>query len=66
MGTQKKHLDESSFEHPKHLFKLMDKKIITVLIDHEIVSTDTLLPSADPFKKGFCQLQAKVCARSTG
>ena len=25
-----------------------------------------LLPSAESFKKGCCQLQAKVCARSTG
>ena len=25
-----------------------------------------LLPSADVFKKGCCQLQAKVCARITG
>ena len=32
-----------------------------VEIDHEIISTVVLLPSADSFKKG-CQLQAKVCA----
>ena len=35
-------------------------------IDHEIISTVILLPSAESFKKGWCQLQAKVCARSTG
>ena len=35
-------------------------------IDHEIISTVILLPSADLFKKGFCQLQAKVCAQITG
>ena len=35
-------------------------------IDYEIISTVILLPSADSFKKGHCQLQAKVCARSTG
>ena len=35
-------------------------------IDHEIISTVILLPSADSFKKGCCQLQAKVCARITG
>ena len=35
-------------------------------IDHEIISTVILLPSAESFKKGCCQLQAKVCARSTG
>ena len=37
-----------------------------VEIDHEIISTDILLPSADSFKKGCCQLQAKVCAQITG
>ena len=37
-----------------------------VEIDHEIISTVSLLPSAESFKKGCCQLQAKVCARSTG
>ena len=34
-------------------------------IDHEI-TTVMLLPSAESFKKGCCQLQAKVCAQSTG
>ena len=37
-----------------------------VEIDHEIISMVILLPSADSFKKGYCQLQAKVCARITG
>ena len=37
-----------------------------VEIDHEIISTVTLLPSADSFKKGCCQLQANVCAQITG
>ena len=37
-----------------------------VEIDHEIFSTVILLPSAESFKKGCCQLQAKVCSRSTG
>ena len=37
-----------------------------VEIDHEIISTDILLPSSESFKKGCCQLQAKVCAQSTG
>ena len=37
-----------------------------VEIDHEIIFTVILLPSAESFKKGCCQLQAKVCARSTG
>ena len=35
-------------------------------IDHEIISTVILLPSAESFKKSCCQLQAKVCAGSTG
>ena len=38
---------------------------IFVEIDHEIISTVILLPSAESFKKG-CQLQANVCAQSTG
>ena len=37
-----------------------------VEIDHEIISTVILLPSAESYKKGCCQLSAKVCARSTG
>ena len=37
-----------------------------VEIDNEIISTVILLPSAESFKKGCCQLQAKVFARSTG
>ena len=36
-----------------------------VEIDYEIISTVILLPSAESFKKDCCQLQAKVCARST-
>ena len=32
-----------------------------VEIDHEIISTVILLPSADSFKKGCCQLQANMC-----
>ena len=37
-----------------------------VEIDHEIISMVSLLPFAESFKKDCCQLQAKVCARSTG
>ena len=37
-----------------------------VEIDHEMISTVILLPSAESFKKGCCQLQVKVCARITG
>ena len=35
-------------------------------IDHEIISMVILLLSAESFKKGCCQFQAKVCTRSTG
>ena len=35
-------------------------------IDYEIISVVILLSSAESFKKDSCQLQAKVCARSTG
>ena len=34
--------------------------------DHEIISRVILLHSAESFKKGYCQLQAKVCTQSTG
>ena len=37
-----------------------------VEIDHEIISKVSLLPSAESFKKGCCQLQAKTCARRIG
>ena len=37
-----------------------------VEIDHEIISTVILLPTAESFKKDGCQLQVNVCARSTG
>ena len=33
--------------------------------DHKIIPMVILLPSAESFKKGCCQIQAKVCARST-
>ena len=37
-----------------------------VEIDYEIISMVFLLPSTESFKKGSCQLQAKVFAQSTG
>ena len=40
-----------------------DRSHTFVEIDHEIISTVILLPSAESFMKGCCQLQAKVCAR---
>ena len=35
--------------------------ICILTLDYTVI----LLPSAELFKKGCCQLQAKVCARST-
>ena len=37
MGTQKNRLNETSFEHPKHMFKLMGKEIITILCSQIIL-----------------------------
>ena len=37
-----------------------------VEIDHDIISTVILLPSADSFMKGFCPSQVKVSARING
>ena len=37
-----------------------------VEIDHEIITTVILHSSAESFKKGCYQLQAKVCAQITG
>ena len=39
---------------------------IFVELDHEIYSTAILHSSTESFKKGCCQLQAKVCAQNTG
>ena len=58
-------------EPPKEANRL-SKPALKLLLPHvtqplpEIISTVILLPSAESFKKGCCQLQAKVCARSTG
>ena len=41
------------------------RSITFVEIDHEMISSVILPPSADSFKKG-CQLEAKVCGRVTG
>ena len=43
-----------------------DRSHTFVEIEHEIISTVIFCPSAESFKKGCCQLQEKVCARSTG
>ena len=59
----------------KPVFSVYDKERLVPARSHtfveiacEIISTVILLliPSNESFKKGCCQLQAKVCARSTG
>ena len=63
-------LDESDLErkqeHLRQYSSIPARYHTFVEIDHEIISTVILLPSADLFKKGCCQLQAKVCAQITG
>ena len=45
------------------VMSLIPAQSLTFLeIDHEIISMVILLPSSESFKKGCCQLQAKVCA----
>ena len=51
---------------PTHGSSISARSHTFVEIDHEIIFTIILLPSADSFKKGCCQLQAKVCARIAG
>ena len=59
-------IDASLTADPEVPSSILARSNTFVEIDHEIISTVILLPSADLFKKGCCQLQAKVCARSTG
>ena len=58
--------DESLTADPGVASSIFARSHTFVEIDHEIFSTVILLPPADSFKKGCCQLQAKLCARSTG
>ena len=57
--------DASLTEDPGVVSSIPGRSHTFVEIDHEIISTVILLPSAESFKKGCCQLQAKVCAQST-
>ena len=60
----------SSFKHMHLSFKSVcsreDKGVICYMTYKVPYIIAKILPSAEPFKKGCCQLQAKVCARSTG
>ena len=58
--------DESSTADPGVASSIPPRSHTLMEIDHKIISTVILLPSTESFKKGCCQLQAKVCARSTG
>ena len=58
--------DESLTADPGVASSIPARSHTFVEIDHEIISMVILLPSAESFKKGCCQLQAKICARSTG
>ena len=51
---------------PPWLSSPQAKSHIFVEIDYEIISMVILLTSAESFKKDCCQLQATVCAQSTG
>ena len=58
--------DSSLPADPGAVSSIQARSYTFVEIDHEIISTIILSPSAESFKKGCCHLQAKVCARSTG
>ena len=58
--------DASLFADPGASSSIPARSHTFVEIDYEILSAFILLPSAESFKRGCCQLQAKVCARSTG
>ena len=51
---------------PGVMSSIPDRSLTFVEIDREITYTVLILPSAESFKKGCCQLQAKVCAQITG
>ena len=53
--------DASLTADPRVASSIRTRSHTFVEIDHEIISTIILLPSAESLKKGYCQLQAKVC-----
>ena len=58
--------DASLTADPGAMSLILARSHTFVEIDHEIISTVNLLPSAETFKKGCCQLKAKICAQSPG
>ena len=65
-GKDQESIQSSTTPDPGYQWERPARSHTFVEIHHEIISTVILLPSAESFKKGCCQLQAKVCARSTG
>ena len=65
-GSAHEHLDACLTADPGVASSIPARYHTFVEIDHEIISTVILHPSADLLKKGCCQLQAKVCAQITG
>ena len=59
-------IDAHLTANPRIVSLILARSHTFVEIDHEIISTVILLPSAESLKKGCCLLQAKVCAQSTG
>ena len=45
---------------------ILARSLTSVETDHKLISTFILIPSVESFKKGCGQLQANICARSTG
>ena len=58
--------DTCLYVEPEVANSISDLSNTFVDVDHEIISTVILLPPAESLKKGCCQLQAKISARSTG
>ena len=57
--------DESLIADPGVMSSILAQSHTFVEIDHEMIYTIICFPSPESFKRGCCQLQAKVCAQST-
>ena len=61
-----KNLQDCSFEHQKQMFKLMNKKIFKILHQKIVYLNICIVKQLTSTQCECCQLQAKVCALSTG
>ena len=52
MGTQNDRLDDGSFEHPKHMFNLMGKKMVTILALKKLLNWPYGLPIVSLLQTG--------------